>query len=142
MAGKCRNVLRILPGAVLVALLLAGCGGSSRPDRSATRGVPRALASEWASQASAVAGAAAAGDSCRAAQLAAALRTDVIEKESRVPARLQPALLSGVNALADRIVCQAPPVTSKNPPKPPPKPPHKHDHHDHHKHGDKQGNDG
>src|SRR5712691_11461663 len=91
MAGKCRNVLRILPGAVLVALLLAGCGGSSRPHRSATRGVPRALASEWASQASAVADAAAAGDSCQAAQLAAALRTDIIAKESRVPVRLQPA---------------------------------------------------
>jgi len=138
MAGKCRNVLRIFPGAVLVALLLAGCGGSSRPDRSATRGVPRALASEWASQASAVADAAAAGDSCQAAHLAARLRTDIIEKESQVPARLQPALLAGVNALADRIVCQAPPV----PPAKPSKPPHKHDHNDHHKPGDKQGNDG
>jgi hypothetical protein len=138
MAGKCRNVLRIFPAAVLVALLVAGCGGSSRPDRSATRGIPRALASAWASQASAVANAAAAGESCQAAQLAAALRTDIIEKESQVPARLQPALLAGVNALADRIVCQVPPV----PPKNPPKPPHKHDHHDHHKPGDKQGNDG
>lgn len=141
MAGKYRNVLRILLGAALVALLLAGCGGSSRPDRSATRGVPRALASKWANQASAVADAAAAGNSCRAAQRAAALRTDIIEKESQVPARLQPALLTGVNALADRIVCKPPPA----PPTKPSKPPHKHDHHDHHDHhkpGDKHGNDG
>ena len=102
------------------------------------------LASEWANQASAVASAVAAGDDCQAAQLAATLRTDVIEKESRVPARLQPALLAGVNALADRIVCKAPPQTVTVPPAkpPPPKPPDKHDHHDHHKPGDKQGNDG
>jgi len=141
MAGKYRNVLRILPGAALVALLLAGCGGSSRPDRSATRGVPPALASKWANQASAVADAAAAGNSCQAAQLAAALRTDIIEKESQVPARLQPALLTGVNALANRIVCQAPPAPQTKPSKPPHKHDH-HDHHDHHKPGDKHGNDG
>jgi hypothetical protein len=102
------------------------------------------LASEWARQASAVAAAAAAGDSCQAAQLAAALRTDVIEQESKVPARLQPALLAGVNALADRIVCQSPPETVTVPQQKPPKPhePPKHDHHDHHKHGDNQGDGG
>jgi len=105
--------------------------------------VPRTLASEWANQASAVASAAAAGHDCQAAQLAATLRTDVIEKESRVPARLQPALLAGVNALADRIVCKAPAETVTVPPsKPPPKPPDKHHQHDHNKPGDKQGNDG
>jgi hypothetical protein len=142
VAGKSRNVLRIIPAATVVALLVAGCGGSSRPDRSATRGVPRTLASEWANQASAVASAAAAGHDCQAAQLAATLRTDVIEKESRVPARLQPALLAGVNALADRIVCKAPPQTVTVTPSKPPKPPDKHDRHDHHKHGDKQGKDG
>jgi hypothetical protein len=140
MAGKSRNVLRIFPAAAAVALLMAGCGGSSRPDRPATREVPRALASEWANQASAVASAAAAGDDCQAAQLAATLRTDVIEKESQVPARLQPALLAGVNALADRIVCQAPPQTVIVPSKG--EPPPKHDQHGHDKHGDKHGNDG
>jgi hypothetical protein len=142
MAGKSRNVLRIFPAAVVVALLVAGCGGSSNPDRPATRGVPHALASEWADQASAVADAAAAGRDCQAAQLATALRTDVIDKESQVPARLQPALLAGVNALADRIVCQVPPQTVTVPPAKPPKPPDKQDHHGHHEHGDKQGKDG
>jgi hypothetical protein len=142
MAGKSRNVLRILPGVAVVALLVAGCGGSSSPHRSATRGVPRELASEWANQASAVADAAAAGRDCQAAQLATALRTDVIDKESQVPARLQPALLAGVNALADRIVCQVPPQTVTVPAAKPPKPTDKHDHHDHPKHGDKQGKDG
>jgi hypothetical protein len=43
-----------------------------------------------------------------------------------------------VNALANRIVCQAPPAPQTKPSKPP----HKHDHHDHHKSGDKHGNDG
>jgi hypothetical protein len=74
--------------------------------------------------------------------MAAALRTDVIDKESQVPARLQPALLAGVNALADRIVCQASPQTVTVPQPKPPKPPDKHDHHGHHEHGDKAGNDG
>jgi hypothetical protein len=142
MAGRTRNVLRVLAAVAFVVLVAAGCGGSAGLDRSAARGVPRVLASEWARQASAVAGAAAAGDSCRAAQLAAALRTDVIAQKSRVPARLRPPLLSGVNALADRIVCRPPPTTmpEKNPPKP--HEPPKHDHHDHHKHGDNHGDGG
>jgi hypothetical protein len=140
MAGKSSNVLRIVAVAAVAAILVAGCGGSSRQDRPATRGMPSALAGEWANQASAVAAAAAAGDDCRAAQLAATLRTDVIEKEAQVPARLQPALLAGVNALADRIVCQAPPQTVTVPSKK--EPPPKHDHHGHHEHGDKQGKDG
>lgn len=144
MVGKSRSVRGILSVAALVVLVAAGCGGSSRPDSSAARGVPRVLASEWASQASAVADAAAAGDDCQAAQLAAALRTDVIEKEAQVPARLQSALLTGVNALADRIVCQAPPQTVTVPAKEPPKPPEppKHDHHDHPKPGDKKAHGG
>jgi hypothetical protein len=89
-----------------------------------------------------VAEAAAAGDDCQAAQLAAALRTDVIEKEAQVPARLQPALLAGVNALADRIVCQAPPQTVTVPSTKSQKPPPKPLKHDHHKPGDKKGDRG
>jgi hypothetical protein len=100
------------------------------------------LANEWASQASAVADAAASGDNCRASQLAAALRTDVIDKESKVPERLQPALLAGVNALADRIACQPPPQTVTKPQPPKKHEPPKHDHHDPQKHGDHQGKDG
>ena len=142
--GKWRNVLRFLVAVSLLALLVGGCGGSSRPTRTGAREVPRALASEWEARASAVADAAAAGDDCRALQLAATLRDDVIAKESQVPARLQSPLLAGVNALADRIVCRVPPQTVTLPPKAPPKPPqppHKHDHH-HGPAGDKQGKKG
>lgn len=145
MAGKSRDVLRILLGVSLLALLAVGCGASSRPDRAAAGGVPRSLAGEWEARASAVADAAAAGDDCRALQLAASLRDDVIAKESQVPSRLRPPLLAGVNALADRIVCQVPPQTKTLPPQKPPKPPehkppHKHDHHG--SGGDNQGNGG
>ena len=145
MAGKCRDVLRILLGVSLLALFAVGCGASSRPDRAAAAGVPRLLAGEWEARASAVADAAAAGDDCRALQLAASLRDDVIAKESQVPSGLRSPLLAGVNALADRIVCQVPPQTVTVPPKKPPKPPerkppHKHDHHG--SGGDNQGNGG
>ena len=142
--GKCRNVLRFLLAVSLFALLAAGCGGASRPTRTAAREVPRALASEWEARASAIADAAAAGDDCHALQLAASLRDDVIAKESQVPARLQSPLLAGVNALADRIVCRVPPQTVTVPPKKPlehRKPPHKHDHH-HGPGGDNQGDGG
>jgi hypothetical protein len=99
------------------------------------------LAHEWASQASAIAAAAAAGDSCHALQLASALRDQVIAAEGRVPARLRSPLVSGVNALADRITCTvtvpAPPTTQAKPP-PREKPPPKHDHHHHGPGGDKK----
>jgi hypothetical protein len=82
-------------------------------------------------------------------RLAASLRDDVIAKEAAVPSRLRSPLLAGVNALADRIVCEVPPQTvtvpAKNPPEPPkpkhpkPKPPHEHDHHGT---GDGKGGDG
>lgn len=98
------------------------------------------LANEWANQASAVADAVASGHNCHASQLAVALRTDIIDKESEVPARLQPALLGSVNALADRIVCKPPPQTVTQPAKK--HEPPKHDHHGHDKHGDGQGNEG
>ena len=143
MAGKCRNVLRILLAASLLVLFAVACGASSRPNRASAGGVPRALGAEWASRASAIADAAAAGDDCRALQLAASLRNDVIAKRSQVPSRLQSPLLAGVNALANRIVCQVPPQTLTVPPKEPPKhpkPPHKHDHHG--PGGDKQGDGG
>ena len=142
--GKCRNVLRFLPAVSLLALLVAGCGGSPRAAPTGAREVPRALASAWEARASAVADAAAAGDACHALQLAASLRDDVIAKESQVPARLRSPLLAGVNALADRIVCQVSPQTVTVPAKEPakhPKPPHKHDRH-HGPGGDNQGNGG
>ena len=96
------------------------------------------MAQAWEGQASAIASAASAGKSCRALQLASSLRADVVSSQQRVPSRLRSALLSGVNALADRITCTPAPTQPTKPPKgPKPKPPKPHDHHGH---GDGKGN--
>jgi hypothetical protein len=132
------HVLRILSAAALLGVVLAGCGGAAAPQRAAFHGVPPALAQAWEGQASAIAAAASAGNSCRALHLAASLRAAVARSQSKVPYRLRSPLLSGVNALADRITCTpvvtqptAPKKAPKVPkPKPPPakapKPPHGH----------------
>jgi hypothetical protein len=132
-------VLRIVSALALLAVVAAGCGGADRPQRSAARGVPPALAQRWEDQASAIAHAASAGNSCRALQLATSLRKDVVESRRKLPSRLQSPLLTGVHRLADRITCTPPPSTPVSPapqpaPKPGPKPP-KHDHHGHDEHG-------
>jgi hypothetical protein len=141
MAGRDRKVLRILSVAAFVVLVAAGCGGAG-PQPQADRGLPRALADAWANRASAIATAAASGRSCRASQLAASLRDQIIAEEGRVPARLQKPLVQSANALADRITCTAPPRTvtlggpRKGPEPPghkPPEPPH------HKKHGGHEG---
>jgi hypothetical protein len=125
------KVLRILSGAALLVVVVAGCGGGA-PQDSAAHGVPRALAHEWESRASAIASAAAAGNSCEAQHLATALRDDVATSQSRVPRRLRSALLTGVNSLADSTSC-TPVVTVQTPPgkHPPPgpkqKPPKPHE---------------
>jgi hypothetical protein len=116
------QVLRIVSAAILVAAIVAGCGGGAPPQRSAFRGVPRVLAQDWEGQASAIAAAASTGKSCRALHLAAALRTDVTRSRDKLPYRLRSPLLTGVNALADRITC-TPVVTKPAPPKKPPKGP-------------------
>jgi hypothetical protein len=137
---KVSKVLRILSGAALLVVVAAGCGGAPGPQRSAFHGVPRALAQDWEGQASDIAAAASAGNSCHALQLANAFRADVVASKDRVPARLRPPLLSSVRALADRIKCT--PVVQTPPQKPkPPKEPHEHGRHGHHGHGDGGGND-
>jgi hypothetical protein len=96
------------------------------------------LAQAWEGQASAIAHAASAGNSCRALQLASSLRADVVSSQQRVPSHLRSALLTGVNALADRITCTPAPTQPTKPPKgPKPKPPKPHDHHGP---GDDKGN--
>jgi hypothetical protein len=133
------SVRRILWVAALLAVLAAGCGGADRPQRAAFHGVPPALAHDWERQASAIATAAAAGNSCNASQLADALRNDVIAKEHELPLRLRAPLRTGVSALADRITCVP---TAQKPPKKPPKPPHElHGRHGHHGQGDGGGNE-
>jgi hypothetical protein len=115
-------VLRIVAAAALLGVIVAGCGGAAPPQRSAFRAVPRALAQDWEGQATAIAAAASAGNSCRARRLARALRTDVARSRDKLPYRLRSPLLTGVNALADRITC-TPAVTKPAPPKKPPKGP-------------------
>jgi hypothetical protein len=135
MMGTGRKVLRILSVAAVVALVAAGCGSAPQPQ--AERGLPRALAQEWATRASAVAHAAAAGDDCQALQLASSLRDEIIAREDKVPARLQKPLVQGANALADRFTCTLPAQTVTVPPpvtKPTKPPDHKPPHRDH-KHG-------
>ena len=135
------RVLRTLSAALFLVVVAAGCGDAGRPQRSALPEVPSALAQEWAGQASEIAAAASAGNSCRALQLAKVLRTEVNASKNRVPSRLRPPLLTSVNALADRIGCTpvvpAPPKKPTPPKEPkPPKGHHEHGHHGHHGHGD------
>jgi hypothetical protein len=125
-------VLKIVSAGALLVVVAAGCGSGGRPHVAAVNGVPRALAQAWGRQATAIASAALAGNSCRALQLAASLRNDVRSSKQRVPSRLRPALLTGVNALADRITC-TPEQTPKPPKGPKPKPPK------HHEPGDDKG---
>jgi hypothetical protein len=137
-------VVRILSAAALLAVVAAGCGGAARPQKLAVRGVPRSLAHDWEHQASAIATAAAAGNSCKALQLANALRGDVTATEQKLPRRLRTPLLTGVTTLADRITCTPPPTTV--PPKrskPPPERHGRHEQHGHHgRHGHGQDNGG
>lgn len=129
---------KILSAAALLAIVAAGCGGASRPRRTVVQGVPRTLAQNWERQASEIATAAAAGNSCNALQLANALRSDVVATRHRLPPRLRAPLLTGVNALAERITC-VPAVRA--PPKKQPKPPQEHHgRHGHHGHGNGDGN--
>lgn len=102
--------------------------------------MPRALAQEWEGQASAIAAAAAAGNDCRAMRLAASLRTEVTASRHKLPLRLRSPLLTGVNALADRVstctrvVTVQIPAKGPAPPKgPKPKPPHGPPGHGNHK---------
>jgi hypothetical protein len=126
------RVLRILSAAALLAVVAAGCAGSAPPQKLVLPGVPRALASDWERQASEIASAAAARNSCNALQLANALRSDVIARKHELPRRLRAPLITGVNNLAERITCVP---TVQTPPKKPPKPPHEH----HGRHGPGQG---
>ncbi len=125
----------------LVALALAGCGGS--PRRAAPQApphIPRALARSLAAQASAVAQSLAAGDGCGAQVQANQLRGEVVllVSEHRIPMRYRGTLTAAVADLPDRITCNPAP-----PPAPAPPRPHDHGHGfdpGHHDHGHGPGN--
>lgn len=103
-----RNVART--GLVAVALALTGCGGSTE-DAAPPPGplLPRAVANDLAARSDRVAERLASGDRCAADREADELRTRAVAVVSKVPPALQEELLSGVNALAERISCPAPP---------------------------------
>ena len=149
MAGTRGKVSRIAAVAALVVLLAAGCGGGGRPQEVDLRGIPSALAQDWAGQAAAIAAAAAARDDCHAKALAVSLRTQVMQKRHLLPLRLRSPLLTGLDSLVARTTCTppapAPPSTQPSKPHGPPEPPHKpHDHgdHGHHGHGGDHGGHG
>ena len=85
-----------------LAVVVAGCGGATRPPHSGVHELPPALAQDWEGRASAIATAASTGDSCRAMQLADSLRDDVLAQEHKLPLRLRSPLVTGVIALAGR----------------------------------------
>jgi hypothetical protein len=123
--------------AVAAALSLTACGGAKQSEPPPT--LPRSLASSLAAQSDAVAEALASGDSCRAQALARELQTRTIAaiNQGRVAPRLEEQLSSAVNALAARVSCVPPPVTTI------PEPPEEHGHgkhKGHHKHD--QDNEG
>jgi hypothetical protein len=139
-AGYTGDVLRLAFFASVLVVVAAGCGGAARPRQVAFHGVPSALARAWETQATAIADAASAGESCRALQLGRALRADVARRKRELPLRLRSPLVTGVNDLVARLTCP-PPTTAAvtTTPKPHPKPPQKPDHHEHGHHGHDHG---
>ena len=139
-------MLRIASALALLAVVAAGCGGADRAQQTTVDRLPRALARQWADQASAIALAASEGDDCRALTLATSLRADVAAKQHELPARLRTPLLSGVTALAGRITCTPTATGPTTPHKPPPHKPHRHKPphppHGHHGHGEHHGHGG
>jgi hypothetical protein len=120
---------------LILALGLAGCGGSPRRTTPPPPRLPRALAHAWAAQADAVAQALAAGDGCTAERLASSLRDSVVEAidARRIAPALREPLGSAVDDLPDRISCNPAPPTPQ--PKPKPKPKHGHGPEKHKGHG-------
>lgn len=103
---------RVWAAALLVAVALAGCGGDdSASDETTTAAaptLPRALAEELALASDEVAELLAAGDGCAASERAADLRERTLAavESGNVPAALEQPLVSAVEGLATRIVCE------------------------------------
>jgi hypothetical protein len=127
--------------ALLVALALAGCGGSTKQPPAVAKPprMPHLLAHTLAAQASSVAQALAQTDGCTAVADANALRDAVTRAIAahEIPARLQPTLTAAVEALPGHITCNPAPQPQPQPPAKtkPPKPPKHGPGHGHGKHG-------
>jgi hypothetical protein len=113
-----RTSTAALAAGCAVAGCLSACGGGSHATPPPT--LPRGLAQSLAASSDAVATALAAGDSCRAAELARRLQQKTIASINRrtVPAAFQEQLSGAVNDLVSRVVC-VPPAAP---------PPRKHEH--------------
>jgi hypothetical protein len=96
-----------LGAALVAALCLAGCGGSSQHRAAPQPRLPRPVAAALASRSDEVARALTAGDSCRALSLAQQLRRETIAaiNTGRVPGAFQEQLGSTVGDLVSRIQC-------------------------------------
>jgi hypothetical protein len=118
-------------GVVLVAVMVASCGGEGAADPPK---LPHALGASLAALASAVEASLAGGDACGAAGEATQLQGMVADAiaSGRVPATLRAPLSSSVAALADEITCVPLPPAPPGGPPPGKKPGHgpdkKHDH--------------
>ncbi|MHB8468493.1 MAG: hypothetical protein ACYDCH_01880 [Gaiellaceae bacterium] len=116
---------------IAAVALLAGCGGRAAVPTPAAKPphLPTALAQRWASEASSVASALAAGDGCTAQRAATALRSEIVAAVNahQVPLRYQATLVGTANELPARIACNPANVLPLK-------------HHGHHgKHGDGGG---
>jgi hypothetical protein len=110
---------RVSAAALVVALALAGCGGDDRAsnatETAAAPTLPRALAEELALASDDVAELLEAGDGCAASERAADLRERALAavESGDVPAALEEPLVTTVEGLAARIVCE-PATTEKD----------------------------
>ena len=103
---------RVPAAALVVALALAGCGGDDRAsnatETAAAPTLPRALAEELALASDDVAELLEAGDGCAASERAADLRERALAavESADVPTALEEPLVTAVEGLAARIVCE------------------------------------
>jgi hypothetical protein len=103
---------RVSAAALVVAVALAGCGGDERAsnatDTAAAPTLPRTLAEELALASDDVAELLEAGDGCAASERAADLREHALAavESGDVPAALEEPLVTAVEGLAARIVCE------------------------------------
>lgn len=103
---------RVPAAALVAALALAGCGGDDRAsnatETAAAPTLPRALAEELALASDDVAELLEAGDGCAASERAADLRERALAavESGDVPTALEEPLVTAVEGLAARIVCE------------------------------------
>jgi hypothetical protein len=114
-------------GVVLVAVMVASCGGEGAADAPT---LPHALGASLAAQASAVESSLAGGDACAAAAQVTRLEGMVADAiaSGRVPETLRAPLKSSVASLADEISCVPLPPAPSPSKKPGHGPDKKHDH--------------